>query len=155
MHLVRVIGGSGLHTGDPIRLDVVFCIENTGPSLARRCLLHPLFTKCSSETRCGREMKHENLRRIPVLESGSAQSAVETSDHVSVHDALTELDQYECIVPSGEGSKGCARKQNDTAHKEALQDDTRTEGSGCRFIAEKDEGKLNVCDGVIRAIPFA
>jgi hypothetical protein len=41
------------------------------PRIARGCFVHPLFTNCSSQTRCGREMKHESLRW----------------DHVSVHDA--------------------------------------------------------------------
>jgi hypothetical protein len=83
-------------------------------------------------------MKHESLRW----------------DHVSVHDAQADPGSIRMHSSVGGSFQGCCTETKDTAHKEALQDGTRTEDSGYRFVAKTDEGKLSVCDGVIRAIPF-
>lgn len=84
-------------------------------------------------------MKHQTIRWNPAREEWFCTQCGRTSDHVSMHDAQLELDQYECRVPSLEGPRAAPETETSRLIRNMT---LKPERSGCRFaVAKTDEGK--------------
>ena len=86
-------------------------------------------------------MKHENLRWNPGTGEWFCTKCGRASDHVSVHYAQVELDQYECRVPSAESPRFEPGAETTRLIRKPYKMTLRTERSGGRFLVTSDEGK--------------
>jgi hypothetical protein len=86
-------------------------------------------------------MKHENIVWNPGTQNWFCKKCGRTSDKVSVEDALIELDQYECNVPSSDVVGVAPGTETIRLMRKPYKMTLRKERSGSKFVARSDEGK--------------
>jgi hypothetical protein len=89
-------------------------------------------------------MKHTDIRWNPSTREWFCTSCGRTSDAENEQVAQTNLDQYECTVPSIEVSRSVPGTETKRLIRKPYKMTLKTERSGSRFVAAQTEGAPSI-----------